>query len=50
MFKFISEGIKRIPNFQTFFVKTALRFPKELLLVTSGTGTNDTPMTLIRDI
>ena len=32
MFKFICESIKRIPFLQTFSVKTALRFPKELLI------------------
>ena len=31
MFKFVGKGIKRIPFFQTFFVKTALRFSEELL-------------------
>ena len=29
---FVSEGIKRIAYRQTFFVKTALRFSKELLV------------------
>ena len=32
MFKFVGKGIKRIPFFQTFFVKTALRFSEELLI------------------
>ena len=31
MFKFVGEGIKRISFRQTFFVKVALRFSKELL-------------------
>lgn len=32
MFNYIGKGIKRFPYFQTFFVKTALRFSKELFI------------------